>query len=87
MTENEAVEKMARAIFAATAIAPQARRWDDLYPEERERWCRCARLALTSHPAVEVLRDCVRNAEEYGAMSPSLTQRARTVLASLPKEK
>ena len=83
MTENEAVERMARAMYEAEFCEPprgmKLQRKGDVWS------CR-ARVALLSHPAVDVLRDCVRNAEEYGAMSPSLTQRARTVLESLPKE-
>ncbi len=98
MTENEAVEiAMARSMHDA-ARQRFGRCWEDLNDEECAAWRRAARLALTSHPAVEVLLalyvaadavwldDETTTADEHTAYVSALED-ARAVLASMPKEK
>ena len=82
MTENEAVERMARAMYEAEFCEPprgmNVQRNGDVWS------CR-ARVALMSHPAVEALRDLVRADSLLGHPTREQWDHARTVLASLPK--
>ena len=93
MTENEAVERM-RSLIAQAVRERQAESWTTV----------AARTALTSHPAVEALRELIE-AHDTLQNTPhsdddyrtelriaeqnyeSAWSEARSVLASLPKEK
>lgn len=101
VTENEAVERMAAEIHDATGTR-FSRCWSELDEGERAPWRRAARAALTSHPAVEALRELIEahdalqatpNHEESKALHFAEDQyeaadnHARSVLESLPKEK
>ncbi len=95
MTENEAVERMARALWLAY---DNGECWE-MYSEcAKDDWRKVARLALTSHPAVEALRRAHDAMDSVRVDWENTTQRdfsefdnarahASTVLASLPKEK
>lgn len=82
MTENEAMERM-RSLIAQAVQERQAESWTTV----------AARTALTSHPAVDALREIVAfetDMERRGCPSSVglvWFEKARTVLASLPKEK
>ncbi len=87
VTENEAVERLVAA-FRREMEVDGSLSWD-----------KAARIALVSHPAVEVLdrlsttcRDYIdyRDTQVAGELYRAImerTEEARTVLASLPKEK
>lgn len=88
MTESEAVERLVAA-FRREMEVDGSLSWD-----------KAARIALVSHPAVEVLRDLVESRIEIESADTEpdewikaskrhveAEERARTVLASLPKEK
>ena len=95
MTENEAVERMARSLSLASCG-----QWDQTDQWNRAHWRDIARIALTSHPAVEALREWERFAsktiEDLEPNDPLRVhmerlhgprlQCTRTVLASLPKD-
>ena len=91
MTENEAVERMALAMYRGAGME-QTVSWTVNAESNREEWRGLARLALTSHPAVEALRDLMRRLDEHFG-GPDRSEdwieqaNARNVLASLPKEK
>lgn len=84
MTENEAVERMALALREAFFNA--------CGPTTRDDWDSVARIALTSHPAVDALRECYDVLMDVGTGSEDFKKqanaryRAKEVLASLPKE-
>lgn len=92
MSENEAVEiAMARSMHDA-ARQRFGRCWEDLNDEECAAWRRAARLALTSHPAVDALREfCAmwdddvieHSVPENYSRAKCAVSIARTVLASL----
>lgn len=77
MTENEAVERM-RSLIVQAVQERQVESWSLV----------ASRTALTSHPAVEALRRMVDRAENVPHFDDEGdATHARSVLASLPKEK
>lgn len=56
VSENEAVERMALAMYRGAGME-QTVSWTVNAESNREEWRGLARTALTSHPAVDVLRD------------------------------
>ena len=97
VTENESVERLALAMYRGAGME-QTVSWTVNAESNREEWRGLARIALTSHPAVDALRRLVESMSEVWVddetTEPEELRKyedahthALAVLASLPKEK